>query len=261
MSKYHLAEFPFTGKVVSVTGSGSGIGLDTTLLLYARGASVAASDFNQDSLKKTAKLLSEMPARDGQRFTTTLVDVSKSDQVNAWMKSIVDHFGRLDLAANVAGAGDRVVNLEERTDAEFDFSTNVNLRGCFNCMRAQIPLLPKGGAIVNVSSGSGIQGTPGNSIYSAAKAGVNSMTSAAAKENGAKGIRINAISPGVTLTPAMVEGPGKPYLEWALETTPLKRGADPVEQAKGIAFLLSEEASFISGVVLRVDGAFAAVGY
>ncbi|KIX06647.1 uncharacterized protein Z518_04623 [Rhinocladiella mackenziei CBS 650.93] len=256
-----LSETPFSGKVVTITGAASGIGLATSLLLYERGATIAVSDVNSKALAELEQRLGTLPARDrGQRYKTTPVDVSDAVAVSAWIEETVNTFGRLDLCANIAGAGETVCNLEEKSSQDFDFAVNVNLRGVFNCMRAQLPHLQRGSAVVNVSSGSGVNGTPGHSLYSAAKGGVNTMTSAAAKEYGPKGIRINCVAPGVTLTPAMLTV-GRVFLEPSVAATPLRRGSEPVEQAQAISFLLSDEASFITGVILRCDGGFAATGH
>jgi NAD(P)-dependent dehydrogenase (short-subunit alcohol dehydrogenase family) len=250
----------FLGNVITVTGGASGIGLATVQTLYERGASVAFCDFNATTLAEAEKTISAIPPQAGQRLMATLVDVSKPAEVNRWIESVVSKFGKLDHAANVAGVGETVANLAEKTDAEFDRIVDINLRGVFNCMRAQLPHLKEGSSIVNVSSGSGLHGNPGNSIYSAAKAGVNTMTAAAAKEYGPKGIRVNVVSPGVTLTPAMLSI-GLPYLEPSIQLTPMRRGAQPVELATTIAFLLSKESSFITGVVLRCDGGYLTLGH
>ncbi|RMD43605.1 hypothetical protein DV735_g1556, partial [Chaetothyriales sp. CBS 134920] len=251
---------PFLGQVVALTGGGSGIGLATALLLFDRGATVAVCDYNKDALATATKKLEEKTPQPGQQFSASLVDVSKPAEIDDWIQATVKKFGRLDHATNIAGGGDRICNLAERTDTDFNHVIDINLRGCFNCMRAQLPHMRQGSSIANVSSLSGVIGTPGVSLYSAAKGGINSLTAAAAREYGPQGIRVNAVAPGTVLTPALLSG-GISYLKPSIDATPMGRAAEPIEIAKVIAFLLSEEASFVSGTVIRVDGGLQAMGH
>lgn len=251
----------FEGKVVSVTGSAAGIGFATACYLYDQGATLALSDCNAKTLNGLAKVLSVKPHKAGQQFITALVDVSNASEVEAWVSKIISTFGRLDCAANVAGGGDGShCKIADKTTEDFNTAIDINLRGIFNCMRAQLPRMNTGSSIVNVSSGAGIVGQPGVGLYSAAKAGINMLTATAAKEYGPSGIRINAVAPGLTLTPSLL-GAGIAFLEPTINATPLGRGAEPIEIAQPIAFLLGDQASFITGVVLRIDGGCAAIGH
>ena len=151
-----LATRQFLGKVVSVTGAGSGIAQATARTLWARGASLALCDNNSAALNETEKLLKAEGATtaESQRILTSVVAISKPSEVAAWVDKIVSTFGRLDHAANVAGVIHLPGSLEDKSDDEFNFVANINLRGTFNCMREQLKQLGRGSSIVNVSSGS-----------------------------------------------------------------------------------------------------------
>ena len=249
-----LDAYPFLGKVATVTGASSGIGRATAQTLYARGATLALADINATGLAETEKLLKEMPSKEGQRVSSKPVDVTKEAQVNAWIENTISEFGQLDYAANVAGGPETPGPLVNKTTAQYDFATDLNLRGVFNCMVAQLRGMSAGSSIVNVSSGAGLQAGPGLSVYSAAKGAVNALTGGAARECGPDGIRVNAVAPEGVKTPGSMTPENQQFIKATVEVTPLKRVAEPIEIAKAIAFLLSEEASYVSGVVLRVDG-------
>jgi NAD(P)-dependent dehydrogenase (short-subunit alcohol dehydrogenase family) len=252
---------PFLGKVISITGAGSGISQATALMLHARGATVAICDINDKTLAETERLLKAQSADEGQQILATVVDATKESAVSSWIEEIVSKFGRLDHAANICGAPHQFVPLKELTTKDFDFVVDVNLRATFNCMQAQVKHLSRGSSIVNFSSGLGLRPEPGLSLYAAAKGGVQSLTSAGAKEYGPNGIRVNAIAPGVTMTPALFSIVPESFPESISSATPLRRIADPDDIAKAVAFLLSDEASYVSGVVLRVDGGYLGTGY
>ena len=257
-----LSPTPFAGKVVSITGGASGIGFATALVLYSRGATVAVADINPEGLKHLEKALEERSktALPGQKWSTTIVDVTQDADVQAWIDGTIQKFGRLDSAANIAGAIHTPHSMADTSIRDFEFSFDVNTKGVYNCMRAQLPHLQRGSSIINVSSISAIRVMPGLSLYGASKAAVGSLTAAAATEYGPEGIRVNAIAPGITLTPPVLTV-GRQYLQPSIEAAPLKRAAEPVEISKVIAFLLSDEASYISGVVLRCDGGAMGLGF
>lgn len=252
---------PFLGQVISVTGAGSGIARATALALYARGATLALCDINSKGLAETEELLKDYKVEAGQQVMTTVVDVTQESQVSAWIEDVVSRFGRLDNAANICGAIHSMQPLKALTAKDLDLVLDVNLRGTFNCMQAQVKHLPRGASIVNFASGSSLRPEPGMSLYSSAKAGVQALSVAAAREYGPDGIRVNALSPGVTMTPALIPLGGELLTKPVAAATPLGRVGEALDIAKAVAYLLSDEASFVNGVVLRVDGGYLATSH
>lgn len=184
-------------KVIAITGTASGIGRATALECARRGALLALSDRDEASL---SGLLGELKTQ-GVNAITTVVDVTDSDQVDSWIKEAVEHFGRLDGSANIAGvvgqpgSGKVFANITEITNEHWSSILNVNLTGLFYCLRAQLRVMQSGGSIVNVSSMAGVIGRPGIAAYSSSKHGVIGLTKSAAKEVGERGIRVNALAP------------------------------------------------------------------
>lgn len=250
-----LSPTPFAGKVVAVTGANSGIGLATVLLLWTRGATISASGLNETALAELDQTLQQKSATalPSQRFLTRVVDVTKENEVLAWIDETVQKFGRIDGAANIAGAVHNYNKVADTNITDFDYSFNVNTKGVYNCMRAQIPQMKPGSSIVNMSSIASIQPEVGIGLYGASKAAISTLSTAAACEYGERGIRVNAIATGVTLSQRLLNV-AKEYVEPGIAATVLKRGARPIEQAYTIAFLLSDEASYITGTVVRCDG-------
>jgi NAD(P)-dependent dehydrogenase (short-subunit alcohol dehydrogenase family) len=189
------------GKVVAITGAGGGIGAATARECAARGASgLALSDINPTQLAAVVKEIQDLSK--GVDVVGTAVDVADSDQVDAWITQTVQHFGRLDGAANVAGVegprgGKVFVDLADLTNDHWDFVMGVNLRGLFYCLRAQLRVMGRGASILNVASMAGVMGRPGIAAYSASKHGVVGLSRTAAKEYGEKGIRVNILAPYV----------------------------------------------------------------
>ena len=196
----------------------------------------------------------------GQRFYTKVADVSKEGEVKAWIDETVEKFGRLDGAANIAGAVHNYNKMADTLTEDFDFSINMNTRGVYFCMRSQIPHMKSGSAIVNMSSISATQTEPGISLYGASKAAISTLSTATATEYGPSGIRVNAIATGLTLSRRLLSV-AKEYVEPGIQATALKRGAKPMEQAQVIVFLLSDEASNVTGTVVRCDGGALALQY
>lgn len=150
---------PLQDKVIAITGGTSGIGLATSKLLSSRGATVCICDFNPTTIESTTAYFNSLAVP----FTISKVDVSKSAEVDAWIASIVEQYGRLDGAVNAAGVAGRGLgsgsgHLVDCTDEEFDFVMNINLRGVFNCLRAQLKVIKEKGSIVNISSILGVMG-------------------------------------------------------------------------------------------------------
>lgn len=184
------------GKVIAITGAGSGIGAATARECASRGASLALCDINPDQLNTVVE---EIKAK-GTDVVGTRVDVSRSDNVDAWIAGTVKHFGKLDGAANVAGVetkpgGKVFAKIVDITNEHWDFVLGVNLTGLFYCLRAQLQVMQRGASILNVASIAGLMGRPGIAAYSSSKHGVVGLSRTAAKEVGERGIRVNVLAP------------------------------------------------------------------
>ena len=183
-------------KVITVTGAASGIGLETAKWLASQGAKVSIADVQDEPLKQAASDIEKA----GGKVTYTVVDVRNRGNVEEWIKSTVEHFGKLDGCANLAGVIGRqgnIAKIEDIDDDDWDFVQAVNVKGVLNCMRAQIPHMTSGGSIVNASSILGLQAFKQNAAYIASKHAVIGITRAAAKELGERNIRCNCFNPYV----------------------------------------------------------------
>ena len=243
-----------TGKVVLVTGAASGIGAASAVAFAAAGAAVAVCDRDVAGAEATAKVISDT----GAQACAVGVDVTDAAQVHAMVEQVVDRFGRLDCAHNNAGITGPAVLTAEYDPAQWELVLGVNLTGVFHCLRHELAAMLRtgGGAIVNTASFSGLVAVPRISAYVASKHGVVGLTKAAAVEYGRKGIRVNAVCPGSTRTP-MVDGfsGGDPRVEEAMAAaSPMRRLAEPEEIARTVVWLCSDEASFVNGHALAVDG-------
>lgn len=182
------------GKVIAITGAASGIGLALTRACAADGAKLALADIQQPALDKIVEELKSS----GVEVVGTKVNVASNQEVDDWISSTVKHFGKLDGAANIAGVEGKNLlscSITELPNEEWDHIISINLTGLMYCLRAELRVMGKGGSIVNAASTAGLRGRPGIGAYSTSKHGVIGLTRAAAKENGSKGIRVNAIAP------------------------------------------------------------------
>ncbi|KAI1136388.1 putative short chain dehydrogenase/ reductase [Hypoxylon sp. FL0543] len=286
-----MSQTPFTGKLFAITGAASGIGRTLAGVLFAQGALLSLADVNEKALSEVkAELLhtqKQQRAKTGSgeingaaaqpevdkdvlaTIFTAVVDVRSQDACNNWIEATVSHFGQpLSGAANLAGViGQSITqdkgSIRNITDEEFDWVMQVNVKGTLNSLRAELPHTQVGrdgrggGSIVNASSVSGLSGIELNGPYVAAKHSIVGLTRTAAKEEGQRAIRVNAVAPGIIATPMMKQieaSKGSTELFSGGDPGALARKGDAEEVAQVIAFLLGPHSSFVSGVVLPIDG-------
>ncbi len=251
----------FTDRVVLITGGGSGLGRATALRLAAEGAKLALVDISQKGLDESkAAVLEATPEAE---ILTTLADVSEEADVDAYVEATLERFGRIDGFFNNAGIEGRQNLTENFTADEFDKVVAINLRGVFLGLEKVLKIMREQGSgmVVNTASVGGITGIGNQSGYAAAKHGVVGLTRNSAIEYGQFGIRINAIAPGAIWTP-MVENSMKQLnaddprkaAEEFIQINPTKRYGEADEIASVVAFLLSDDASYVNATVLPIDG-------
>jgi len=249
------ASLEFSGRVVMVTGGGSGIGASTCRLLAQQGAAVAVVDFDPTAAHQMAEELRRL----GTQALAIEADVADAMAMKGAVARTVDELGNLHLAVNNAGIPSpyaAVGNLDLDTWSRV---LEVNLTGVFVSMRYQIPALlaSGGGAIVNLSSILGVNGMAGRAAYAAAKHGVIGLTKAAALDYAQQGLRVNVVAPGYVDTP-LLGGRDEGQRNAIANQHPIGRLAQPDEIAQTIVFLLSGRASFITGQTYLVDGGYSA---
>lgn len=253
MSRPEIVERRFAGKVAVVTGGGGGIGLATAERLLADGASVAVWDVRTSD--RAAALAVEAP----DRWWVDLVDVRDREAVAAATARLVDAAGGIDILVNNAGLTDGYREAADMTDESWSRVMDTNVSGAWHCAQACLPAMRArgGGRIVNISSVFADHGFPGQSAYAASKAAIVAMTRVWARELAAAGITVNAVSPGYIRTP-MNAGHPEPFTNLVVGRTPLRRIGEANEVAAAIAFLVSDDAAFITGTTLPVDGGLTA---
>lgn len=239
------------GSSVIITGAGSGIGQATALHLAGRGARVVVADVDEAAGAATVDTV----GRGGGKATFVACDVSDEESVEALVRRTVEIYGGLDLAVNNAGVAHHPCDLHELAIADWDRVMAVDLRGTFLCLRAELRAMLQGGhgVIVNMASNAGVKNAPSMAAYTAAKHGVVGLTKNAALQYARRNIRINAICPGTIATPGIAAYPADIQAQWG-EMVPMGRLGTPSEIAAAIAFLLSDESSFITGAELLADG-------
>ncbi|HET7579177.1 MAG TPA: SDR family NAD(P)-dependent oxidoreductase [Bacillales bacterium] len=237
-------------KTAIVTGGGGGIGRATALRFASEGASVMVADVDEATGRETAQLIGDQ----GGKAEFIQADMTKPEQVEKMIEATVDTFDRLDILFNNAGVGGDEKKLPDISLMEWQSVVDTNLNGMFLGMKYAIPKMASGSAIVNTASIAGIKGQKLIAAYSASKSGVIALTKTAATEFGRQNIRVNAVAPGIIDT-GMVED-WKKTKKWPVMSTAnvLHRIGRPEEIANAVLFLASDEASFITGEILVVDG-------
>jgi NAD(P)-dependent dehydrogenase (short-subunit alcohol dehydrogenase family) len=251
-----MVHYGFDGKVALVTGAGGGIGRAAALAFAHSGASVLVSDVKDDGGEETVALI----AAAGGAAAYQRCDVSDGAQVKAMVAAAVQRFGRLDYAFNNAGIN--VLGADEYEDENWARSLAVNLTGVMLCMREEsaVMLAQGGGAIVNTASINGLVGNPAQPGYTATKHGVVGLTRHAALRWAKAGIRVNAVCPGVIETPMTAPLVANPEMKKVIDgMTPMGRMGQAEEIASAVLWLCSDQASFVTGHPLVIDGGATAV--
>jgi len=238
------------GKVAIVTGSSRGIGKETLLKFAKEGAKVVVCDINLESCQEVAEEAKAL----GTEAMAFKVDVTNRAEIDDMVAKVKAAWGRIDVLVNNAGITADAM-LKKMTEDMFDRVININLKGVYNCAQAVLETMTEqnSGVILNATSVVGLYGNVGQTNYAAAKWGVIGMTKTWAKELGRKGIRVNAVAPGFIRTP-MTENMKPEVLKMMEEKTPMQRLGETEDIANAYLFLASDEAAYITGTVLSVDG-------
>jgi len=248
----------FTNKVAVVTGGSYGIGRATAAAFAARGAKVVIADFLEDKIQETLNMIKAA----GSEGIFIRCDVANSKDVKALIEKTITTFGRLDYAFNNAGIEGTFANTQDCTEENFDRTVAVNLKGVWLCMKYEIPeMLKQGkGTIVNCASVAGLIGFSALPAYVASKHAVIGLTKTAALENAKQNIRVNAVCPGVIQTPMIdrITGRNKEVEKQYVGMEPMGRMGKPDEVANAVMWLCSDNASFVTGASLPVDGGWIA---
>jgi NAD(P)-dependent dehydrogenase (short-subunit alcohol dehydrogenase family) len=245
------------GKVALISGGARGQGAAEARLFAGEGAKVVIGDVLDDLCNKTAN---EINSRSGGNVVAALhLDVTRAADWRAAVDACERQFGGLDVLVNNAGIAN-VKGIEETSEEEWDSIVNINQKGVWLGMKAAVPAMRRrgGGSIINISSIFGIIGSAGSAAYHGTKGAVRLLTKAAAVQYAPDKIRVNSVHPGVILTP-MIDVVPREELQPIIDLAPMKRGAQPEEVGWCVVFLASDEASFVTGAELVVDGGYTAV--
>jgi 3-oxoacyl-[acyl-carrier protein] reductase len=240
-------------KVALITGAGRGIGKAIALEFAKEGAKVVVNYLHSE---REANEIVEEIKRIGSDAIAIKADVSKFDEVSLMIKKATENFNGIDILVNNAGVITRPGDYENMSEADFNKTIDVNLKGTYNCIKAIIPVMKRQecGRIINIGSVFGFLGAAPVAAYCAAKAGVINLTKSFAKELAPK-VLVNCVAPG-TIDTEMTRASGEELIKWISENTPLKRIGKPEEIARAVLFLASDDSSFITGHVLVVDGGY-----
>lgn len=247
-------------QVALITGGGSGIGRATAVAFAQRGIKTVISDVNVAGGEETVQL---MRANGGEGIFMR-ADVAQAAEVAALIQTVEDTYGRLDYAVNSAGiSGSMVARVHETDEDLFDRVININLKGVWLSMKYELPLMQHsgGGVIVNLASVAGLIGSPKGAIYAASKHGVIGLSKSAALEYAKFNIRVNAVCPSYTDTPMVSDiTSNDPLMErLTVNASPMKRLGKPEEIADAISWLCSDQATFVNGISLAIDGGLTAM--
>ena len=242
-----------SGRVAVVTGGGQGIGLAIGARLAAEGAKVVLADVNEEIARTAAEQL----VAAGGEAVGMKVDVVNYEGAEAMVDAVVEQCGSLDILVNNAGIV-RDTLVMRMGEADWDAVIAVNLKGTFNCTKAatrpRSPMMRnRWGRIVSIASVIGLMGNAGQANYAASKAGIIALMKSVAKELGSRGVTANSVAPGYIQT-AMTDSLNDDTKQWFLDNIPLGRAGQPEDVARAVAFLASEEAAYMTGQVLTVDG-------
>lgn len=249
-----LKEFDLSGRCAIVTGASTGIGAATATLLARRGANVVIVSRTASTLEERAAVIRDAT---GGNCIALPADVRAEDQVERLVDTAKDEFGSIDILVNNAGGAGPMTPLTKLSHAAWEKTFDINVTSAVLCTHAaaQHMVAQRSGAIVNLSSLAGLNGTKGHANYSAAKAAIQMFTRVAAAEWGRHGVRVNCVAPGMIATEKAVAGMGEDTLEKAAaKNFPLGRAGQPDDVAQAIAFLVSDAASYITGETLAVGG-------
>ncbi|MBI1344252.1 MAG: SDR family oxidoreductase [Terrimonas sp.] len=248
----------FEGKVALITGGSYGIGQATAIAFAKNGANIVVADKVQDENDETGKKVLET----GAKYLFVKSDVSDARDVRALIKKAIEHFGRIDFAFNNAGIEGKMASTHECTEENWDTTIGVNLKGVFLCMKYEIPELLKNphSVIVNCASVAGLKGFATLPAYTASKHAIVGLTKTAALEYAARGLRVNAVCPGVIHTDMIdrITGKDKSVEKQYTDMEPIGRMGKPQEIGDAVVWLCADAASFVTGIALPVDGGFCA---